>query len=244
VAFALWVAAQALALPPATVWATGASAPALANQPVPTATGSNPAPELALATALVDALNRGDEDAAVALFDPEATLHMDRYAWTHAEIHRWARTQIAASIEIEPQGPFQAVPNRSFWTARVRRADWAQRGVEWVRLACQILTEGDHIMDFSADPLDASSVAGLGSLWRPGSVPDPAPPIVARRDPDRSAGAGQPGAPAAGILACGVAGLVLAGCALLGARRTAPVRHSSGLITHLSNRRGRRELEA
>jgi hypothetical protein len=210
----------------------------------PPPTDPSSAPELALATALVDALNRGDEDAAVALFDPEATLHMDRYAWTDAEIHRWARTQIAASIEVEPQGPFQAVPNRSFWTARVRRADWAQRGVEWVLLACQILTEADRIMDFSADPLDATSVAGLGSLWRPGSVPDPVPPIVARRDPDRSAGVGQPGAPAAGILACGVAGLVLASCALLGARRTAPVRHSSGLITQLSNRRGRRGLEA
>ena len=39
-----------------------------------------PSTELALAAALVDALNQSDEDAVVGLFDPEATLRLDRYA--------------------------------------------------------------------------------------------------------------------------------------------------------------------
>ena len=83
----------------------------------------------------------------------------------HSEIRLWARAQIAASISIGTEGPFQAVANHALWTARVQRDDWRERGVESVRLANQILTEGDRILDFSADPLDGPSVTPLGDLW-------------------------------------------------------------------------------
>jgi hypothetical protein len=144
-------------------------------------TGPRSSAELALAAALVDALNRGDEDAVVALFDPEATLHMDRYAWSAYQIRQWAHAQIAAGIVIESEGPFQAIANRALWTARVRRDDWRERGVESVLLANQILTEGDRILDFSADPLDGASVTPLSDLWRPGSPPDARPLLAQSR---------------------------------------------------------------
>jgi hypothetical protein len=59
--------------------------------------------ELALASSLVNGLNGGDIDAVVSLFDPEAILEADRYAWSRFEIGLWARTQIDATIKVEPE---------------------------------------------------------------------------------------------------------------------------------------------
>lgn len=162
------------------------STPAVAAQATPTATNADTSSELTLAAALVDALNHGDEGGMVALFDAEATVTADRYAWTRFEIHLWARAQIAASIVMEPEGPYQAVPNRAMWTARVRRADWRERGADWVRMANQILTQDGHIMDFTSVPLDGASVIPLGNLWRPGSTPDRIPPLTRAREPESS----------------------------------------------------------
>ena len=52
-------------------------------------------------------------------------------------------------------------------------------------MANQILTEGDHIVDFSANPLDGASVAPLADLWRPGSPPAPMPPLTRSRASDQ-----------------------------------------------------------
>jgi hypothetical protein len=194
-----------------------------------TATAAGTASELLLANKLIDALNRGDEGAAVGLFDLEATLRMDRFAWAQAEIHRWVHLQIAESIVLEPEGPIQAVPNRAFWTARVRRADWVQAGVSWLRLACQVVTEADRIVDFSADPLDAPEAARLGSLWRPGSAP--AAPPAARTVPEPAAADAGPSHPTAseGVLVV-VLAVLLVGSVTLRARRTTHRRRSNGLI--------------
>jgi hypothetical protein len=177
VAMVLTIAMTLLA-PGAAKVAAAPGASEAAGEPVATTASLRQSSEVGLAAALVDALNQGEEDAVVALFDPEATLHMERYAWLHYQIRQWARAQIAAGIVIEPEGPFQAVPNHALWTARVQRDDWRQRGVDSVRLANQILTEGDRILDFSADLLDGATVAPLGDLWRPGSPPDPIPRLT------------------------------------------------------------------
>jgi len=217
--------------------------PLVTAQTTPLGGGSST--ELALATALVDALNRGDEEGVVALFDPEATLRADRYAWTHHEIRRWARSQIAAAIVIEPEGTFQAIPNRAMWTARFGRVDWRQRGVEWVRMANQILTEGDRIIDFSADPLDGASVIPLGDLWRPRSTPDAASKSVGGPDLDDSGASGAaPAAPLA-LLACVVVvvvgSLVVSNARLLRARVTHGGK-SHALISALAYWQRRRDV--
>jgi transcriptional regulator with XRE-family HTH domain len=173
--------AATLLMPGAVELSAAAGTPEAATQASPPDMSPPASTELALAGALVDALNHGDEDAVVALFDPEATLHMERYAWLQFEIRQWARAQIADRIVIEPEGPIQAVPNHALWTARVQRDDWRERGVESVRLANHISTDGERILDFSADPLDGTSVIPLGALWRPGSPPDPMPPLTQRR---------------------------------------------------------------
>jgi hypothetical protein len=205
------------------------------NAPTTPLTGESSA-ELSLATTLVDALNRGDEDAAVMLFDPEATLRADRYAWTHFEIRVWARAQIAASLVIEPDGAFQAIPNHAMWTAHFRRADWRERGVESVRMANRIVTEGDRIIDFSADPLDGASVLPLGELWRPGSTPDRPPKRSIKPDLDETGVNND--APA--LLTCVVIGLLVASSGRAMRARVTHGRKSRALITALADwQRGR-----
>jgi NADPH:quinone reductase len=83
----------------------------VAAQAAPTATNADTCSELALAPALVDALNSGDEGGTVALFDPEATLTADRYAWTHFEIRLWAtsRRTTAPRPICQPQSCLDAV---------------------------------------------------------------------------------------------------------------------------------------
>jgi hypothetical protein len=198
--------------------AAGQSTPAAAAQATPTATNPDTSSDLALASALVDALNRGDEGGIVALFDPEATVTADRYAWTHFEIRLWARAQIAASIVIEPEAPYQAVPNRAMWTARVRRADWRERGVDWVRMSNRILTEDGRIMDFTSVPLDGASVLPLGNLWRPGSTPDRIPPLSVAGDPQRVSTERQAGTLPVAALASVMGGVFL----VAGVRRLRP----------------------
>jgi hypothetical protein len=234
-ALILCVTIQLAALAPISVLTAASSASGLSADALPTTTSPRPSNELALAAALVDALNRGDEDRVVALFDPEATLRMDRFAWTHYEIRLWARAQIGASIVVEREGPIQAVPNRAMWTTRVGRDDWRERDVQWVRMANRILTEDDRIMDFSADPLDDASITPLGNLWRPGSTPDRTPPVTPGHGVDQSAADGQAPAAPLTLLACVVVSLFVVG----GARRlrsgATPNTHSRALVAQLGD---------
>lgn len=97
-----------------------------------------------------------------------------------------------------------------------------------VHLACQILVQTERIVDSSTDPLDAGSVAALGSLWRPGSVADRDPPLAPTGDADQPV-AVEPGTPMAAVLAPMVAGLLLSRCAWRARRRTgaAPARRTN-----------------
>ena len=159
----------------------------------------------------------------------------------HSEIRLWARAQIAASISIGTEGPFQAVANHALWTARVRRADWHARGVESVRLANQILTEGDRILDFSADPLDGASVTLLGDFWRPGSPPDPMPPLTHHSEADRSRTSEEASAAPLAIPLCGVCGVLVVGAAHRLRARTRPQIRPPALVARLGGWQGRRQ---
>jgi hypothetical protein len=79
-ALALPIAAALVLLDQVKAVAAPHGRPEAAARMVRTTTGPPPCTELTLAAALVDALNQSDEDAVVGLFDPEATLRLDRYA--------------------------------------------------------------------------------------------------------------------------------------------------------------------
>jgi hypothetical protein len=102
----------------------------------------------------------------------------------------------------------------------------------------QIVTEGDCILHFSADPLDGASVRPLGDLWRTGALPEPVPPLTPSRHVERPGGEGRAGAAGAAAFACVLAGLFVVG----GARRrhrVAERQQPSMLIAQLRNWRRR-----
>jgi hypothetical protein len=127
----------------------------------------------ALAASFVDALNAGDEEAVVALFDIQATIAADRMAWRAQDVRGWARLQIAERIKLEPTSDYAVARNRVKWTARVSRRDWRQRGVDRLEVWDSILVDHGRILAFMSQPAQSTVAGLLGDGWRPEAPPDP-----------------------------------------------------------------------
>jgi hypothetical protein len=128
-----------------------------------------------VAAALVQALNAGDEDAAVALFDIQATVAADRLAWVPADVRHWIRLQLAERISIQPTSAYDVVGHRVKWMARVFRSDWHARGADPLEVWDSVLVDRNRIVAFMSQPTDARARALLGEAWSPGKRAEPIP---------------------------------------------------------------------
>jgi hypothetical protein len=131
-----------------------------------------PEPPSILALELIRALNSHDVETVVSLFDANATIQAERYAWKTGDIRTWSRMQSAALVhmQVNPDS-FRAQGFRVQWTAVVDRSDWASRGIDSVAMMNEIWTEGDRIVHYNEALIDGALVPKFGDLWQPRAAP-------------------------------------------------------------------------
>jgi len=123
--------------------------------------------------AFMAALNAGDADRVLGVFDLDTTVIADRRANRPSDITRWVRRQVIEQLRFVPTGPYQAAGHdRVIWTARLARNDWQLAGVEELEVTASALIRGAKIVRFSAQPHNNAAVARLDLSWQPDFLPE------------------------------------------------------------------------